>query len=251
MAFINKSEKLVMIDLRKGLLIYDLKMNQLSFWNPQNGLKQPTALFVSSNKSGKIYIYDCEVKKIFVFNEEFVLLDKIGSDLKYSSFISMDSESFLYISHTSYDEVSVLNTESGKLDVLRDIERPCDIRFKEKLLFILSKAEFEGLKIQRGNFIYAINKESLQVIKKIQLENWFNPLSLNIDSNSNIYTIAQYFDNATKSLSAFQLYIFDKEYKLSKKIKLEKIKAVRDNLYLDNKIITFVDSNQIAIVDFN
>ena len=201
---------------------------------------------------------------IFVFNQNFKLIKKIGENLKKASFnLTIDYESdILYCSHFYKDVVTLWNVNDAKLIQELEIERPIDLKISENKIYILSRADYDAdrekrklAKVKKGNSINVLNKSNHEIINKIQFDDWFCPHSLHISSDGDIYTTAYELDknNGTWSKNTFLFIIDSTSYQIKQKIELNDVDTFVGALYLNNKLILcYVNDicNEIRIIDF-
>ena len=207
------------------------------------------------NGDEEIYIGDCAVHKIFVFDSNFVYQKSFGDErLKVPQYILIDCEDpvnkYLYASDFSNDEITVWDTNNGQFIDTININSPFSIRFIQNEIYVVSPIEFKLStdqkvdKIEKGaNCIFVLNKNKpYNIIKEIKFDNWLCPSSLHICNKLNIYTIAYDLDqNGVKSEFKY-LFVIDINGNLIKKIALNDIKVIGDMLVYNNKLIFSVRS---------
>jgi hypothetical protein len=264
--FLFKKQKNILItDSEKNLLILcNLNGQREDTISLAKHLSCPRGLFVSP-KEEEIYILDYLAGSIFIFNKNFELIKRIGENIIKPSFLSVDLESQLvYVSSLFCDEISILDSIYGKLINKISVISPLHTKIYENLLFVISMidCDYEGfdrkkiLEIKNGNYISVINRQSLELIRKIEFNDWFDPWSLHMTRDMTLYTIAKEIDNKGFVSEDYFLFKIDSNYKIKQKIQLENTSSFNDALYLENKIILcgigknkFL--NQIKIIQFN
>ena len=234
--------------------------------NPQNCLQLPLVLHVvrkSNSCNERIYIYDNEMKIVFVFDSNFKLKSKIGYKMKITNHMNVDVEyesNILYASHMLHNEITLWNTENGSLIVKINVDGPKDIAFNRDNLFVVNQPDVKTdwvtnkvIKISKGNSVSIIDKKSLELKHRIQFNNLCIPNTLHFTKEMNIYTIAYELD-ANGFMSKYRyLYIIDYNGNILKSFELKNISCFNDAVYLDNKIIVsgnlFIQ-NRISIIEF-
>ena len=262
----NNGKNLLMTDCQKNLLIScDLNGQKENVISLDKNLVCPRGLFVSSKE--EIYILDYLSGSIFIFNNEFQLIKRIGENLIRPSYLSVDLESqLIYISHLLSDEIIVSDITYGKLIGKINVKRPLHSKIYQDKLFVISMVNCDVdrkkvLEIKSGNFISVINRKKLEIIQTLRFKDWFDPWSLHLTSDFNLYTIAKEIDKEgfiSENYFLFKVHSnsFSSNFNIKEKIKLENISSFNDALYLENKIILCgvgnnEFSNQIKIIQFN
>jgi hypothetical protein len=267
MSSFKNNQNLLISDYRKmsihlcdlnGVLIKTI--SQEDCFRRLNGI---CVLSVSSNENNEeIYVYDSEVKAIFVLNSMFKIIKKIVGIDKCADNLSIDGETkIIYLSHHCDDKLSSWDSKSSKLIKEIDIERPEQSRIQENKLYIVSAADISSepgkrkiKKINKGNYISILSKFDLKIIQKIEFNNWLNPRSLYLSIDSNIYTTARDMDSNGFYSEFKYLFIIDGEnYKILKKIQLDSIRSFEDVLYHENKLVLCSvngTDNDIQIIEF-
>jgi hypothetical protein len=123
------------------------------------------------------------------------------------------------------------------------IDSPGQIQIVNDKLIIISENDYEHnkntgrLRITKGsNSLFILNKNTMDIVKKIKLDDWFDPCGLFIDQNFNIYTTAFELDHE-KYISTYRLlYKFDPNGVLLTKTKLENIENFSDMIVFDRKL---------------
>jgi hypothetical protein len=144
------------------------------------------------------------------------------------------------------DKITVWEAKSGMFIDKIDIEAPEEINFTKQSLYALSgipfgNAEIVNNKVEKiikgGNCIYEIDKNSLEIKRKI-IGDWFSPGGiLKLLFNGNLQTTAYTFDkNRIKSEFRYLLTL-DKNGRILSQILLDGIQSIRDVAVVDNKII--------------
>ena len=136
MALFNKETNILITDPSKGLIhVCDLNGNILKSINPGGCLKGTFGFCVGIRKNGieEIYVYDARARTVFVFNQDFKLIKKIGENLKKASFnLTIDYESdILYCLHRDKDVVTLWKVNDTKLIHELKIEQPYDLKISE------------------------------------------------------------------------------------------------------------------------
>jgi hypothetical protein len=262
-AFIENNSKLLITDYKAQLIyIFDLNGNLLKSAKPNDKLNKPLGICILDNE---IYIGNCEVDKpqIFVYDFIFRLKRKFG-DLNLSSpqDLMIDKEynkNNLYVSDCFNDKITIWEAKSGMFIGKIDIEAPVEINFTKQSLYALSGIILGNVKIinnkvekiiKGGNCIYEIDKNSLEIKRKI-IGEWFSPGGiLKLLFNGNLQTTAYTFDkNRIKSEFRYLLTL-DKNGRILSQILLDDIQSISDVAVVDNKIIiTF--NNTMKIFEFD
>ena len=165
------------------------------------------------------------------------------------------------MSHFYDGVVSIFNTNDGKLITKLEIEQPNHSTSDLNKIYIVSEAHVVGvrdkrkfIKIKKGNYINIISKSNLQIINKIQFDNWFFPFSIYLSNDGNIYTTAYELDNnKIWSGNRFLFQINKSDNQIINKIELNDIHRFYDVLYLNNKIILCAvneKENEMRIIEF-
>jgi hypothetical protein len=246
MSMFRNGKNLIITDFREGLLhLCDLNGTLLDSFNPGGYLKEPSALFVRlSDNENDEEIYVADNKSILVFDSNFKLINKIGNNLNYVWYLSID-RNILYISHLEDDKIGLWDIQKLKLIKEKKIEAPLHLTFDETKLYIVSSAEYEAdwdkrtfKNLNKGNFIIIMNKFDLKTIHKIQFDNWLSPWSIYLSCDGHIYTLAHEMDkHGHYSHDKYLMVIDNVDYKISKKIELKSIDSFYDIIFLYNKII--------------
>jgi hypothetical protein len=163
----------------------------------------------------------------------------------------------LYVSN-KYDKITIWNTSTGVFINKIDVQDPKQINFSKNSIFVTSpgidKDSIESKEFnveEGGNFIYEIDKESLEIKRRI-IGNWFSPCLLNIEANGNILLTAFSFNEYIMLPEMRYFIIIDKNGKIIKKIEiegLEGLKKFHDIISLNNKIIAS-DDTKLKIFEF-
>ena len=267
MALFNKETKILILDDVKVLIhVCDLNGILVKSINPESCLKDPFGICVGAGKNGdeEIFIYDHYLETVFVFDPDFKLIKKFENNLKGVYYLTIDSETqILYCSHTYDNIVTLLNANDGQLVQKLKIERPVNIKLIETRVYIVSLVDCDRdedkrklIKLKRGNYISVLNKPSLEIVYKIQLENWLWPGSLHISTNSNIYTAAFVLDEDGIYSKNLYLFVIDSQnYELKQNVELNDVESFCDALYMNKKLIFSAvnekDNNEIRTFCFN
>ena len=240
--------------------------------NPNNYLKEPLGLCVETKSNGDeiVYVSDWKAHTVFVFNYNFKLITRIGQNLNFVSYITIDSESgILYISHTYENKVSLWNVKSGKLFQKLFIEQPLHSKLRNSSIYILCMVgckldndQRKLIKLKKGNCIDVINKLTLEIIHRIKFDDWLAPHFLYLSPHdSTIYTIAfPIYENGTYSRTRFLFKIQKrqidgkKSFEVKQKIRLNDVNIFNDALCLDNKLIICganANMNEIRFIEFS
>ena len=273
MALFNKETNILSLEGFGALLyVYDLNGNHLKSINPGGCLKQTYGICVGTfgfcvgiRKNGieEIYVYDYIARSVFVFNQDFKLITRIGKSLEASYYLTIDCESdILYCSHRNKDIVTLWNVNDAKLIQELKIERPSSLRISENKIYIVSAGNYEAdwgnrkfKKMEKGNYINVLNKSNHKIINKIQFDDWLDPQSLHLSSDGDIYTIAYELDknNGIWSKNRFLFIIDSTSSQIKQKIELNDVYSFDDALYLNNKLILCNVNgkrNEIRIIEF-
>ena len=252
MALFNKETNILITDHLKVLIhvglihVRDLNGNLLKSINSVGCLKDPYGICVGIKKYGiipffsigieEIYVYDGRAKTVFVFNEDFKLIKKIGENLEKSFYLTIDCESdILYCLHRDKDVVTLWNVNDAKLIQKLKIEGPDDLKISENKIYIVSLADYDSdrdkrklTKVKKGNYINVLNKSNQEIINKIQFDDWFCPFSLHLSSDGDIYTTAFELDknNGTWSKNRFLFIIDSTSCQIKQKIELKKLEFI-------------------------
>jgi hypothetical protein len=242
--------------------IFDLNGNHLKSVKPNEKLENPLGIYVLDNE---IFIGNCDVDEpqIFVYDLEFRLKRKFGDfNLSAPNYLMIDKEynkNNLYVSHCLNDKITVWEAKSGMFIDKIEIETPKAINFTKQSLFVIScillgNAEIVNNKVEKiikgGNCIYEIDKNSLEIKRKI-IGDWYSPSGIfKILLNGNLQTTAYTFDkNRIKSEFRYLLTL-DKNGRILSQILLDDIQSISDVAVVDNKIIiTF--NNTMKIFEFD
>ena len=265
MTLFNKETNILITDDSCGLNVCDLNGNLLKSINPDGCLKQPFGICVGIRKNGieEVYVHDWEARTVFVFNQDFKLIKKIGKNLKQSYDLTIDCDSdILYCLHTDDDVVTLWNVNDTKLIQELKIERPLEIKINENKIYIVSRGDsvvdFRKRKLgnlKKGNYINVLNKSNNELISKIQFDDWFRPWSLYLSSDGDIYTTAHELDknNGTWSDNRFLFIIDSTSYQIKQKIELNDVDYFSDALFLSFQLILCAVNgicNLIRIIEF-
>ena len=266
MALFNKETNILITDYGKDLIhVCDLNENHLKSINPGDCLNELYGICVGIGKNGieEIYVYGLEAKTVFVFNQDFKLIKKIGKSLERLCNLTIDCDSdILYCSHYDTDVVTLWNVNDAKLIEELKIEQPFELKISENKIYIVSYAEYDAdmekrklKKIEKGNYINVLNKSNHKIINKIQFDDWLDPQSLHLSSDGDIYTIAYELDknNGIWSKNRFLFIIDSTSSQIKQKIELNDVYSFDDALYLNNKLILCNVNgkrNEIRIIEF-
>ena len=144
MALFNKETNILITDRWTRLIhVCDLNGNLLKSINPGGCLKEPEGICVGIRKNGieEIYVSDRRANTVFVFNQDFKLIKKIGENLEESYDLTIDCETdILYCLHFAKNAVTLWNVNDSKLIQKLEIERPIDLKINENKIYIVSVA---------------------------------------------------------------------------------------------------------------
>jgi hypothetical protein len=262
-ALIENNSKLLITDYKAELLhIFDLNGNLIKSVEPNEKLKKPLGIYIIDNE---IYIGngDDTEAQIFVYDLEFRLKRKFGDfNLSSPQYLIIDKEynkKNLYVSHCLKNKITVWEAKSGMFIQKIEIEAPMDINFTQHSLFVIScillgNVEVIDNKVEKivkgGNCIYEIDKNSLEIKRKI-IGEWYSPVGiLKLLPNKNLQTTAYTYDkNKIKSEFPYLLTL-DKNGRILSQILLDGIQSIGNVVLVDNKII-LTDLNTIKIFEFN
>ena len=267
MTTFNNCQEILISDEKKGLIHrFTLNGQHLSSINPNSCLQIPGSICVGLNEENgdeEVYVYDWKAESVFVFNDEFNMIKKIGKNLKTVQYLVKDSESsILYVSHLLEDSVTLWNINDGKFIFKLKIEQPLDLKIAKDKIYIISWTDgdfYSKIKqvfnLNKGNYINVLNKSTLNIIHKIQFEYWLAPRSLHLSRDSNIYTTAQELNEYGLYSKNKYLFIIDSNnYTVKQKIQLNDIERFADVLYMNNEMILCGVNrvlNEIKIIKFN
>ena len=267
MALFNKETNILITDLVGLIHVCDLNGNLLKSINPGGCLKIPMGICVGIRKNGieEIYVNDWIYSNcsVFVFNQDFKLIKKIGENLEKSDYLTIDCVSdILYCLHTNH-VVTLWNVNDAKLIQKLEIEGPYDLKISENKIYIVSRADVADwgerklIKVKKGNNINVLNKSKHEIINKIQFDDWLNPQSLHLSSDGHIYTTAHELDknNGTWSKNRFLFIIDATSYQIKQKIELNDVDTFEGALYLNNKLKLILcqvndKGREIRIIEF-
>jgi hypothetical protein len=149
----------------------------------------------------------------------------------------------LYVTDFENNQISSWNSESGKYISQYKIDSPGQIQINNDKLIIISENDYEHnkstgrLRITKGsNSLFILNKNSMDIVKKIKLDDWFDPCGLFIDQNSNILTTAFELDHEKYISTHRLLYKFDASGNFLSKTKLDHIENFSDMVAFDRKL---------------
>ena len=255
MALFKNDSKLLIADKKNSsILIFDIlnKKKTETIIIEGVSLKEPKAVYVHEED---VYVADWGFKQILIFDSNFKFKRKIAENIKRSNYLSVNQHKsemkVLFISHTRDNEISLWDIFGDNFLQKVDIEAPRDLKFRDDVLFILSK-----------NGIIMMNKNTLLIKTVIDFNDISFPHSLHL-SETSIYLIGYSVDKNEGKSKNFYLFIFDNSNlnRQSKRIELTReISFFTDAVYLQNRIILcgnfqFDDqndeeANQIALLDF-
>ena len=267
MSLFQNGQKLLLTDVTKKCLhICDLNGKYIESLNPQNCLQLPFVLFVLKKLESlneEVFVFDGEIKTVFLFDSNFKLKNKIGNKLKHSNHMNIDTENginILYISHMFDNEITLWNTQNGSFITKIDIDGPKDVKFNRDHLFVINQPEVkinwennQIIQISKGNCVSMIDKNSLEIRRKIQFNGFYLPNSLHLTNDIYIYTIAYKLDTDGFMSKNKHLFILDYEGNILKSFELKNIFCFNDVIYLENKIIfsgNSLNQNRISIIQF-
>ena len=146
-------------------------------------LNKPKALCI--NTENHIFIA-CELREgIFVFDENFNLLQKFGQNIMYDDvdYMCIDYDqtnkiSYLYISSYSSCKVTKWNCFTGELVNESDILCPSNSLVKNEKLYVISESD-------ELNCVLEINKDSFETINSISIGGWLELAGICVDNASN------------------------------------------------------------------
>jgi hypothetical protein len=248
-ALIENNSKLLISDYKAGLVhVFDLNGNLLKSVEPNEKLKRPLGIYILDKE---IYIGNCDVDEpqIFVYDFEFHLKQKFGDfNLSSPHNLIIDKEynkNNLYVSDGD-NKITIWEAKSGLFIDKIDIEAPMEINFTKQSLFALSGVFFGNVEIlnnkvekivKGGNCIYEIDKNSLEIKRKI-IGEWYSPVGIfKLLPDGNLQTTAYTLDK-NRSKSEFRyLLTLDKNGRILSQILLDGIQSISDVAIVDNKII--------------
>jgi hypothetical protein len=206
-------------------------------------------------------VSDKKAKKVFSIDSSFQLIKTIGNDLNDIRYISIDSNN-LYLSHFLDDIVSIFNLNYGQLITKIEIESPIHSIADLNNIYIVSN--FDGeldiekrklKKIEKGNYINIVSNYSLNIITKIQFDNWHSPRSIYLSNDGNLYTIAHDLDD--KKIWSRNRYLFQinkENTQIINKTELNGIEYFYDIIHLNDKIILCgvnYNGNETRMIEFD
>ncbi len=256
-SFSNADNQLLITDNEENSLkLVDLNGKFVKEQALKTGIKPTT---ICTNLNGNlIYIADIKRKKVVVYktaNFEFVTEFGDNNIKKPDSMIIDHETNLLYITEFDNNYVSVWNLNKNKYHTQFKIDSPAQIQVIDDKLYVISESDYEQVKttgrirITKGsNSIFIIDKSTNQIEQKIKLDDWFDPCGLFVDGNQNILTTAYELDNDKYVSQKRFLYIFDRAYKLIKKLPLE-IDYFTDMLLVDRKIFICSYDN-LKVIEF-
>jgi hypothetical protein len=247
--------------MKELLHIFDLNGNLLKSVKPNEILNEPTGIYVLDQE---IYIGndDADKPQIFVFDLEFCFKRKFGDfNLASPVYLMIDKEynkNNLYVSHCLKNRITVWEAKSGLFIDKIDIEAPMEINFAQHSLFVIScillgNAEVKDNKVQKivkgGNCIFEIDKNSLEIKRKI-IGDWYSPVGiLKLLPNGNLQTIAYTYDKSRIKSEYRYLLTLDKNGRILSQIVLDGIQSIFDVAIVNNKIIIL--HNTMKIFEFD
>ena len=240
MALFNKETNILITDPSQGLIhVCDLNGNLLKSINPDESLQQPVGIMcVGIRKNGieEIFVSDNKTKTVFVFYQDFNSTKEILNNLEYSNYLTVDFENgILYCLHLFENDITLWNVNDANLIQKLKIERPSSLRISENKIYIVSAVDFKAnlkerqlIIVEKGNYISVLNKSNNKLISEIQFDDWFDPQSLHISSDGDIYTIAYELDknNETWSKNRFLFIIDSTSCQIKQKIELKKLEFI-------------------------
>ena len=265
MALCNNGANFLIIDSSKGFIHnFNLNGNLISSINPDNCLRLPWGICVGRKENGdeEIYISDWKAQTVFLFNRDFKFVKKIGENIKNVQCLTIDYASdILYCSHFDDGLVTLWNVNDGTLKEEIRIAQPGHVKIADDKIYILSYADVKRnwhkrkvIKIRKGNCINVINKSTLKIVHKIQFDDWFNPASLHLSRDSNIYSAAYEMDKKGIFSQSMVLFKIDStNYEIKQKIELSDVRFFDEALHANNKLILSTvngRSHEIRIIEF-
>jgi hypothetical protein len=174
MVLYNNGTKIAMPDELNSIIhICDLNGNLIESRDPDGLIDQPIGICILNKDDGeiKIYIGDCAVHKIFVFDSNFTHRTTFGDDrLKIPQYILIDYDSnlntkYIYASDYSNNEITIWDTKNGNFIDSINVNSPFTIRFDANHIYAVSPTEFKVdnnkkvEKIEKGaNCIFILKK---------------------------------------------------------------------------------------------
>jgi len=243
------------------LHIFDLNGNLLKSFKREM-LNDPIGVYALNDQEIYIGNDDGSQRKIFVFDNKFSLKRTFGDfNLNCPSFLVIDKEynpNILYVSDLD-NEITIWDAKSGIFIDKIVIDSPFHMTLTKESLFVISgikvgNAEIINNKVEvikkGGNCIFEIDKNSLEIKRRITGD-WYSPRGpLNILSNGNIQIIAYTFDkNRIKSEFRY-FFTLDRNGRILNKVLLDGIKIIYDVAVINNKVI-ITDDNTMTIFEFN
>lgn len=255
--YINNEIKLISClngDLTKT---YKLDNNVLSV--PVSICKNPL--------NNTILIGDIDKHDVFIFDSSFNYLNSLNRTLncciKSPNYMTIhkidDSKCSLYV--TDWDNnilysFLIDNNNLLKLNKPLKIDSPMHIFCHKDRVFTISAVQYVKVKNERkldritygSNCIFELNSSSLDIIKKIKVNNWLNPQGLSIDSNGYLLSTALLLD-ADNFISDYRyLFLIESSTGICLRQFELHIKNIYDFVWFnDKRVLISVFKNEISI----
>ena len=258
MVYTSIDNQILITDNEEGIIrSIDVNGKHLKTYGLNTGTK-PSTICTSLN-GDFVYVADTEHKKIMIYKKpNFEFITEFGDcNIKKPDSMIIDHETnLLFISEFDSNYVSVWDLTTKKYQTQFKIDSPAQIQILDEKIFVISESDYEyvkttgRLRVTKGsNSIFIINKQSYDIEHKIKLDDWFDPCGLCVDINKNIFTTAFELDHDKYVSQKRFLYIFDRNYKLTKKFPIEM--DFFTDMLLNNRKIFLCSYDQLKIVEFD
>jgi hypothetical protein len=164
-------------------------------------------------------------------------------------------EQYVYISHEN-NRVTKWNCESGVLVKKLSVENPGNMRVKEDRIYVISEAYVKRMdekliEIKSGlNCVLILNKDSLEVLRKVKLENWMQPMAL-LFNNDQLLAAAYQIDRTNLIDKDNSLFMFDSNETFVKRLDIKNVESVLDMVLIENElfVLTYMD-DYFGLIEF-
>ena len=218
-AYLETQKKLLVSDYAKSALFILSITKNIGFFDifdtfEHELLKKPGKLCIG--KDDQIFVSEHSNRdRILVFDSNLIYLRQIK--LKQMNISKMkidltDNQNLLYITDRCANKVVVRYSENHKFKTTFDILRPDFIEFDVNYIYITSYPDFSinkttdevhGLQ-KKSNCIFMLNKNDFKNVRTFSFDDWFAPVGLFINKNSNILTVADELDRHSMRISSNQ-----------------------------------------------
>lgn len=234
----SQTKQIIQLTLDTGDFVRSTNLNGV--------LKNPDGICLQP-KTGHLYVSDSELNVVFKLDSGFNVLKKFGQrDLKWPRGLFYDSDDTdtpnrLYVCDYSNSRVAIYNEHEQlrdclsiflnknqtniKINEIEDEIKFCPFNVNVTKTFIYVTDDWTG-----GNCIRMFDKKTHALIRNIGDVNAWNPLSIIVDDNGNVFTVARLYYETGNS----HLFCFNRDGELLYKTNLNINSELIGDVIIDN-----------------